>query len=157
MKKNIKDVNAIFAIGALATLILFGTAHAEDQLWREAPTYPGAAAYTSEGDLSFGNSADIVDDQFLHEAPTYPGAAAYTSENAGPATISGIVNPNSEFVDDRGRTLRLANSDEGQAVQSLVGQRVEIKGTVMDDGGRQTVDVSNYKVIKNNVDDGDRY
>jgi len=125
MNRNTRKIGSIFVFGALVTLTLFGTGYADDQLW--------------------------------HEGPTYPGAAAYTSEEAGPKTISGIVNPNSEFVDDRGRTLRLTNTDEGQAVQSMVGQRVEIKGTVVDNGGQQTVDVSNYTIVGDNKDDSDRY
>ena len=125
MKKNIRNAGFLFVFGALMTLVLFGTGYADDELWREAPTYPGASAYTYD--------------------------------EAGAATISGIVNPYNTFVDDRGRTLNLANSDEGRKIQSLVGERVEIKGTVMDAGGQQTVDVSNYKIIEDNINDGDRY
>jgi len=39
-------------------------------------------------------------------------------------------------------------------MQALVGQRIEIKGAVMREGGQQPVDVSNYKVMEGNINDG---
>ena len=154
MERMNKRTGKMVMFGALATLILFGTAYADDQLWREAPNYPNAAAYTSDDDVAFDSSANIASDKPWRVTPTYPGASAYTFDEAGSPTISGIVNPDSKFVDDRGRTLNLSNTDEGMQVQSLVGQRVEIKGTVMDDGGQQKVNVTDYKILEDNIDDG---
>jgi hypothetical protein len=132
MKKSIKHISAVFVFGVVATLVLFGTAYSDsNEVHRKY--MPSPDAFSS----SFGD----------------------TMSSGGPVTLSGTVNPNSQFIDNRGRSLNLTNTDEGLEVQSLVGQRVEIKGTVMDEGGQKSVDVQEYKIINERslIHDGGPY
>jgi hypothetical protein len=132
MNKNIKNISVIVLSGVVATLFLFGTAYSDsNEIHRKYA--PSPEAFSS----SFGD----------------------TMSSGGQVTLSGTVNPNSQFIDNRGRSLNLTNTDEGLEIQSLVGQRVEIKGTVMDEGGQKTVDVREYKIINERslIHDGGRF
>ena len=132
MNTNIKHKSLIFALVAMATVILFGNASADsNEVHRKAIPNTGAYASSSNDSMASG----------------------------GQVTLSGTVNSNSQFIDNRGRSLNLTNTDEGLEVQSLVGQRVEIKGTVMDEGGQMTVDVREYKILNERslIRDGGRF
>ncbi len=61
--------------------------------------------------------------------------------------LSGMVNEASQLVNDEGDTFELANTDEGLEVKSLIGKKVEITGTVMEDAGQQIVEVHDYKIL----------
>ncbi len=62
-------------------------------------------------------------------------------------TLSGTISENNRFVDDNGLVYNLANNDKSEEVKALSGQRVEIKGTVMEQAGKKTVEVNDYKII----------
>jgi hypothetical protein len=62
-------------------------------------------------------------------------------------TLSGVVNEASQLVDDNGDTFELANTDEGLEVKSLIGKKVEITGTVMEEAGQQIVQVHGYNIL----------
>ena len=86
--------------------------------------------------------------------------AETTSESAASATpegeiaageelsLSGTIDENSQFVDELGEIYNLANNDKGMEIKSLTGQKVEIKGTVMEAEGQKTVEVTEYNIIQ---------
>ncbi|HSO19063.1 MAG TPA: hypothetical protein VLT88_06380, partial [Desulfosarcina sp.] len=67
---------------------------------------------------------------------------------ADPVILSGTINENSQFVDNSGRSFELADTEQGMEVKSLVGRRVEIRGTVMEEMGERIVEVNDYKLLE---------
>jgi hypothetical protein len=61
-------------------------------------------------------------------------------------TLSGTIDANSQFVDDQGQVFALADNEKSLEVKSLQGQKVEIKGTVMEEAGQKTVVVTEYTI-----------
>jgi hypothetical protein len=78
------------------------------------------------------------------------GAATEQATPAGEQlTLSGTIDANSRFVDDKGEVFALANNEKSMEVKSLQGQKVEIKGTVMEEAGQKTVEVTEYNILGN--------
>jgi hypothetical protein len=79
-----------------------------------------------------------------------PGAAGEgeAMPEADQITLSGTINENSQFVDDEGNAFELADTDSGNEVKSLIGQKVEITGTVLEAGGQKLVEVHEYKILE---------
>ncbi|GAB6907422.1 conserved exported hypothetical protein [Desulfosarcina cetonica] len=71
---------------------------------------------------------------------------SYAGNYTDNADIRGIVTSNSQLVDNHGKAFNIANSGEGLDVQTLIGKKVEVRGTVMDKGGQPTIEVHNYKI-----------
>lgn len=63
-------------------------------------------------------------------------------------TLSGTINESSQLVDDHGKEFRLADTDEGRQLKALIGKKVEITGTLMEDAGENVVEVREYKILK---------
>jgi hypothetical protein len=63
-------------------------------------------------------------------------------------TLSGTIDANSQFVDDQGQLFTLADNEKSLEVKSLQGQKVEIKGTVMEEAGQKTVAVTEYTILE---------
>jgi hypothetical protein len=84
------------------------------------------------------------------KAETESGAATEQAIPAGEQLIlSGTIDANSRFVDDRGEVFALADNEKSMEVKSLQGQKVEIKGTVMEKAGQKTVEVIEYNILGN--------
>lgn len=76
-------------------------------------------------------------------------AAAEQAMPAGKQLIlSGMINDNSQFVDEKGDIFNLANNDKGMEVKVMNGMKVEIKGTVMEQEGEKVVEIIEYNILK---------
>ncbi|GAB6094983.1 hypothetical protein JCM14469_12350 [Desulfatiferula olefinivorans] len=64
-------------------------------------------------------------------------------------TISGTINESNQLIDLQGKAFELSdNTDEGLEVKALVGQKVELKGTVLDEEGQQIMEVLEYRLLE---------
>lgn len=63
-------------------------------------------------------------------------------------TISGVVNDDGQLVDNDGMTYDIAENDEGAEVIEMVGQKVTVKGTVMEAEGTKIITVTEFKLIE---------
>lgn len=80
---------------------------------------------------------------YAADAPAMEKAAA----SAG-ITVSGTINDANQLIDDKGQAFELSeNTEKGLEVKALVGQKVELKGTVMDEEGQNVLEVQDYKII----------
>lgn len=66
---------------------------------------------------------------------------------AEPVTIQGQVNEDSQLVDDQGNIYEIADTEEGMQVMEMVGEKVEVRGTVMDDEGSKEITVESFSVV----------
>ncbi|WP_319407817.1 hypothetical protein [uncultured Desulfosarcina sp.] len=119
-----KHIGFVVGVGVVATLVLFGTSYAD---------WPGG----------FGAEREA-----RYQTGVYGSTSGGAMNSDGRVTLSGTINSKNQFIDHRGKVFNVTDKDAGKKVQSLVGQKVEIKGTVMDEGGQRTVDVHQYKVIE---------
>jgi DNA/RNA endonuclease YhcR with UshA esterase domain len=62
--------------------------------------------------------------------------------------ISGTINSTNQLVDKDGQAFGVADNEQGKELLTHVGEKVEVKGTVMESKGMKEIDVSSYKVIK---------
>jgi hypothetical protein len=63
-------------------------------------------------------------------------------------SISGVINEDGQLVDDNGMAYDLADNDEGNEVMEMVGQKVAVKGTVMETEGTKIITISSFKIIE---------
>jgi hypothetical protein len=63
-------------------------------------------------------------------------------------SISGVINEDGQLVDDNGMAYDLADNDEGNEVMEMVGQKVTVKGTVMQTEGTKIITISSFKIIE---------
>jgi hypothetical protein len=61
-------------------------------------------------------------------------------------SILGVINIDGQLVDDNGMAYDIAENDEGSEVMEMVGQKVTIKGTVMEAEGTKIITVLSYKL-----------
>lgn len=61
-------------------------------------------------------------------------------------TLSGTINSNNQLIDEHGKAYDVSDAVQGLAVRSQVGNKVELRGTVMDQGGQPTFEVHSYKI-----------
>jgi hypothetical protein len=105
-------------LGLLFTMVFFGMAYAGDD---PAMDMSGADAQVEEA-APAPQSADM--------------------------TIAGTINESNQLIDATGKAFELSEStDEGLEVKALIGQKVELKGTVMEENGAQVIDVKAYKIL----------
>jgi hypothetical protein len=62
--------------------------------------------------------------------------------------ITGTINDTNQLVDKDGQAFGVADNEQGNELLTHVGEKVEVKGTVMESEGKKLIDVSSYKVIK---------
>jgi len=62
--------------------------------------------------------------------------------------ITGTINDANQLVDKDGQAFGVADNEQGNELLTHVGEKVEVKGTVMESEGQKQIDVSSYKVIK---------
>jgi hypothetical protein len=63
-------------------------------------------------------------------------------------SISGVINEDGQLVDNSGMTYDIAESDEGTELMDMTGQKVTVKGTVMEAEGTKIIDVSSFQIIE---------
>lgn len=84
-------------------------------------------------------------DMIMHDAASEQPAA-----ESAKITVSGTINEANQLIDDQGKAFELSdNTDEGLEVKALIGQKVELKGTVLDENGQKTMEVREYKILEN--------
>jgi len=67
---------------------------------------------------------------------------------ADAVTIQGQVNEENQLVDQDGNVYQIADTEEGMKVMDMVGEKVEIKGTVQEDMGEKEITVESFSVLK---------
>lgn len=66
---------------------------------------------------------------------------------ADPVTIQGQVNEDSQLVDDNGEVYDIADTtDEGMQVMELVGEKIEVRGTLTEDEGVKEITVESFNI-----------
>ena len=63
-------------------------------------------------------------------------------------SITGTVNEDGQLVDDSGMTYDIAENDEGNQIMEMVGQKVSVKGTVMEAEGTKIITVTSFKMLE---------
>ena len=59
-------------------------------------------------------------------------------------SISGVINEDGQLVDDSGMAYDIADNDQGNEVMEMTGQKVTVKGTVMEAEGTKIITVSSF-------------
>ena len=68
---------------------------------------------------------------------------------ADSVTIQGQVNQDNQLVDQKdGTVYKIAETEEGMKVMDMVGEKVEVKGTVQEDMGEKQITVESFNVLK---------
>ena len=62
--------------------------------------------------------------------------------------ISGVINDDGQLVDNNGMAYDIADSEEGSELMEMTGQKVTVKGTVMEAEGTKIITVSSFKIIE---------
>jgi len=62
-------------------------------------------------------------------------------------TLSGTVGWNGKLIQSNGQAFTISNADAGTSVQTLIGKKVQVKGTVMDGAAGKTIDVHEYYLL----------
>lgn len=62
-------------------------------------------------------------------------------------SISGVINEDGQLVDSSGMAYDIADSEEGGELMEMTGQKVTVKGTVMEAEGTKIITVSTFKVL----------
>ncbi len=72
-------------------------------------------------------------------------ACAADKQQAGEAVIlKGMVDDNNQFVDEQGQTYKMAVNEQAAKIMAQPGQKVEVKGTVMEKEGIKTIVVDKF-------------
>ena len=70
------------------------------------------------------------------------------SAAADMVVVQGQVTEDSQIMDDAGNVFDIADTDKGNELVENVGQKVEIQGTVMEDGGVKVITVESFRIIE---------
>ncbi|MBT8371714.1 MAG: hypothetical protein KJO34_12185 [Deltaproteobacteria bacterium] len=62
--------------------------------------------------------------------------------------ITGAINEDGELVDDSGNAYEIADTEQGNEVMDMVGKKVSVKGTVMEEEGTRTISITSFDVIE---------
>jgi len=62
--------------------------------------------------------------------------------------VSGMINESSQLVSDNGYVYELADTDQGTEVKSMIGKKIQIKGTVLEEEGQVSVEVHDYSILE---------
>jgi hypothetical protein len=63
-------------------------------------------------------------------------------------SISGVINEDGQLVDDNDIAYDLAENEQGEQIMEMVGQKVAIKGTVMEAEGTKIITVTEFKLLE---------
>jgi len=63
--------------------------------------------------------------------------------------LTGTVLKGGRLVDDQGQEYKMAKDEGSLQLEGQVGQKIEVKGTVMEDTeGHKIIKINDYKVVK---------
>jgi hypothetical protein len=63
--------------------------------------------------------------------------------------LTGTVLKGGRLVDDQGQEYQMAKDEGGLELEAQVGQKIEVKGTVLENSdGQKVIKINDYKVIK---------
>ena len=63
--------------------------------------------------------------------------------------LTGTVLKGGRLVDDQGQEYQMAKDEGALELEAQVGQKIEVKGTVLEDSdGKKVIKINDYKVIK---------
>ena len=66
---------------------------------------------------------------------------------AEPVTITGQVNEDSQLVDENGEIYNIADTnEEGMQVMELVGEKIEVRGTLTEEEGSKEITVESFSI-----------
>ena len=63
-------------------------------------------------------------------------------------TIQGQVNQENQLVDQDGTVYSIADTEQGMQVKEMVGEKVEVRGTLMEEEGAKEITVESFSVTK---------
>jgi hypothetical protein len=63
-------------------------------------------------------------------------------------SISGVINEDGQLVDNDGTAHDIAENEEGNEIMEMVGQKVTVKGTVMEAEGTKIITVTEFRLIE---------
>jgi hypothetical protein len=63
-------------------------------------------------------------------------------------SISGVINEDGQLVDNSGMAYDIADSEQGGELMEMIGQKVTVKGTVMEAEGTKIITVSSFEVVQ---------
>jgi hypothetical protein len=76
--------------------------------------------------------------------PMFAGLAV----GGGDVTIIGTINEDNQIVDNAGVVYELADNEMSEELAEHVGQKLEVKGTVMEGGDGKMITITSYKVVE---------
>ena len=62
--------------------------------------------------------------------------------------LVGTITDNNQLIDNNGTKFEIQDSEQGKALSALVGKKAEVKGTVMENEGKQMITITSYKLIE---------
>jgi len=62
--------------------------------------------------------------------------------------ITGTINNSNQLVDQDGQIFSVADNEQGKALLSHVGMKVQVKGTVLESEGKRLITVTAYEILK---------
>jgi hypothetical protein len=68
--------------------------------------------------------------------------------SGGGVTIVGIINDDSQIVDNDGIVYEVTDNDVAEEVMEHVGKKLEVKGTVMEEEGSKMITITSYTVLE---------
>jgi len=66
---------------------------------------------------------------------------------ADTVTIQGQVNEENQLVDQDGNVYQIAETEEGMQVMDMVGEKVEVRGTVTEQEGAKEITVESFSIM----------
>lgn len=67
---------------------------------------------------------------------------------ADPVTIQGQVNEENQLVDQDGTAYMIVETEQGTQVMDMVGEKVEIRGTVEETMGKKQITVESFTIVE---------
>ena len=62
--------------------------------------------------------------------------------------IAGTINDANQLVDKEGQIFDVADDEQGKELLTHVGEKVRVKGTVLESEGKKLITISAYEIIK---------
>ena len=63
-------------------------------------------------------------------------------------SITGTINEDNQLVDSSGNAYDIADTEQGSDVMEMIGKKISVKGTVMEEEGIKTISITSFKVIE---------
>lgn len=73
--------------------------------------------------------------------------AVETPPEQAEVILEGTVNPDNQFVDDSGEPYELASNPKADEIMLKAGQKVKVRGTVMESGGQKILTITDFIVV----------